>query len=77
MLHQDILVEKHVCIMSGYLYNKQLKVKEYLKVTTMKTFLFNIKSILNGSLLQYSGLGNPIDRGAWWATIHEVAKNQT
>ena len=24
--------------------------------------------------LQYSGLGNPIDRGAWWATVHGVAK---
>ena len=23
---------------------------------------------------QYSCLGNPIDRGAWWATIHQVAK---
>ena len=25
-------------------------------------------------LLQYSYLGNPKDRGAWWATIHEVRK---
>ena len=24
--------------------------------------------------LQYSCLGNPRDRGAWWATIHGVAK---
>ena len=23
----------------------------------------------NGSLLQYSGLGNPMVRGAWWATV--------
>ena len=28
----------------------------------------------NGSLLQYSCLGNPMDRGAWWATVHGVAK---
>ena len=28
----------------------------------------------NGNPLQYSCLGNPKDRGAWWATIHEVAK---
>ena len=27
--------------------------------------------------LQYSCLKNPIDRGAWWATAHEVAKSQT
>ena len=31
----------------------------------------------NGYLLQYSCLENPIDRGTWWATIHEVAKSQT
>jgi len=28
----------------------------------------------NGNLLQYSRLGNPMDRGTWWATIHWVAK---
>ena len=27
--------------------------------------------------LQYSCLGNPMDRGAWWATVHGVAKSQT
>ena len=31
----------------------------------------------NGKLLQYSFLGNPMDRGAWWATVHGVAKSQT
>ena len=28
----------------------------------------------NANLLQYSCLGNPIDRGAWQATVHEAAK---
>ena len=28
----------------------------------------------NGSPLLYSCLGNPIDRGAWWATGHGLAK---
>ena len=27
----------------------------------------------NGNPLQYSYLGNPMDRGAWWATVHGVA----
>ena len=27
--------------------------------------------------LQYSCLENPMDRGAWWATVHRVAKNWT
>ena len=31
----------------------------------------------NGKPLQYSCLGNPMDRGAWWATVHRVAKSQT
>ena len=29
----------------------------------------------NGNPLQYSCLGNSVDRGAWWATVHGVAKN--
>ena len=31
----------------------------------------------NGNPLQYSCLENPTDRGAWWATVHGVAKRQT
>ena len=27
-----------------------------------------------GSALQYSCLENPMDRGAWWAIVHGVAK---
>ena len=28
----------------------------------------------NGNPLQYSRLENPMDRGAWWATVHGVAR---
>ena len=31
----------------------------------------------NGSLFQYSCLENPMDRGAWWATVYGVAKSWT
>ena len=31
----------------------------------------------NGNPLQYSCLENPMDRGAWQATVHEIAKSQT
>ena len=31
----------------------------------------------HGNPLQYSCLENPIDRGAWWAMVHEVAKGWT
>ena len=29
----------------------------------------------NGNPIQYSCLGNPMDRGAWWDTVHGVAKS--
>ena len=28
-----------------------------------------------GNPIQYSCLENPMDRGAWWATVHRIAKN--
>ena len=31
----------------------------------------------NGNPLQYYCLENPTDRGAWWATVHGVAKSWT
>ena len=30
----------------------------------------------HGDPLQYPGLENLMDRGAWWATVHRVAKSQ-
>ena len=30
-----------------------------------------------GNPLQYSCLENPMDRGAWWATVHRVSKSWT
>ena len=29
----------------------------------------------NGNPLQYSCLGNPMDRGVWWATVHRVSES--
>ena len=31
----------------------------------------------NGTPLQYSCLENPMDRGAWWAAVHGVARSWT
>ena len=31
----------------------------------------------NGNPLQYSCLESPMDRGAWWTTVHGVAKSWT
>ena len=30
-----------------------------------------------GTSFQYSSLGNPMDRGTWWATVHRVTMSQT
>ena len=46
-------------------------------------YLQNYSSLLkehgegNGTPLQYSCLENPMDRGAWWAAVHGVAKSPT
>ena len=31
----------------------------------------------NGNPLQYSRLENPMDRGAWWATVHGLQESDT
>ena len=31
----------------------------------------------HGNSLEYSGLENPVDRGAWQATVHRITQNQT
>ena len=31
----------------------------------------------HGNPLQYSCLENPMDRGAWWATIHGVSRKES
>ena len=30
----------------------------------------------NGNPLQYSGLQNPMDKGAWWALVHGVVMSR-
>ena len=32
---------------------------------------------INGNPLQCSNLGNPMDKGAWWATVHTVKESCT
>ena len=36
--------------------------------------LGKVPGVGNGNSLQYSCLENSMDRGAWWATVHGVAK---
>ena len=44
------------------------------------SFLVTIRGFFgegNGTPIQYSCLENPMDRGAWWAAVHGVAKSRT
>ena len=45
------------------------------------TYIYTIPCIYtregSGDPLQHSCLENPMDRGAWWAAVHGVAKSQT
>ena len=55
-------------------WNKALKLernnlnRHYLQITSGER---------NGKPLQYSCLENAVDRGAWWAAVHEVAQSRT
>ena len=44
---------------------------------TRWTFIGKVMSLFNGTPLQYSCLENPINGGAWWATVHGVSKSRT
>ena len=39
--------------------------------------LGRLSGVGNGNPLQYSRLENSMDGGAWWATVHGVAKSRT
>ena len=45
----------------------------YIPCISIKVDVDNRES--NGTPLQYSCLENPMDGGAWWATVHGVAKS--
>ena len=58
----DWLIHTLYCIAQGTLFN---------------TLLWPICGEGNGTPLQYSCLENHMGGGAWWATVHGVAKSQT
>ena len=46
-------------------------------MTTINTLISFLNGVGNGTPLQYSCLENPMDRGAWWAAVHGVARSRT
>ena len=57
------------------------KMEYYSAIKIMKLYhllqLVIITGEGNGTPLQYSCLENPMDRGAWWAAVHGLAKSLT
>ena len=57
--------------------NKSKKTKWQMLWLYFCLFVILLSGEENDNPLQYSCLENPMDRGAWWATVHGVAKNQS
>ena len=77
-----------LCVRAGWMSNKlrnqyALTVKlEWAFGSKMRALVIagiyaNASGEGNGTPLQYSCLENPMDGGAWWATVHGVAKSWT
>ena len=70
-----------------YWYSSWLHASQWVQnLPTMKETQADVSSIPRsgrspgggyGNPLQYSCLENPMDRGAWWATVHRVTKSWT
>ena len=48
-----------------------------VQVTTGDYFQIRAPGDGNGYPFQYLCLENPMNRGAWWVTVHRVARSQT
>ena len=60
--------------------NTCILIKQFYQIFTVSPVYFQIlkeNGEGNGNPLQSSCLENPMDRGAWWATVHGVTKSWT
>ena len=62
-------------ILGASLVAQMVKISSAMQETQVQSL--EIPWRRNGYPLQYSCLQNPMDRGAYWATVHGVAQNQT
>ena len=60
-----------------YLFPQQFKICVRCAYACICVYAYAYVGEGNGNPLQYSCLENPIERGAWWATVHGVAKSRT
>ena len=60
----------------GFPYGSAVKKLPAVRGHRLNPWVGKIPGGGHGNSLQYSCLENPMDREAWWATIHWVAKSQ-
>ena len=74
---EDTAVDKRKPVLMGLASLVAQMVKNPLAMPETRVQLGREDPLEKGSPLHYSCLENPIDRGAWRATVHEVTKSQT
>ena len=67
----------HICTLTSNSHITPSWVEPKVSVLSCKVQIKLTSREGNGNPLQYFFLENPMDRGAWWAAVHVVAKSQT
>ena len=67
----------HMCIYMGFHNGFMDKETVQYRRHSFNLWVRKSPGIGYGNSLQYSRWENPMDRGAWWARVHGVAKNHT
>ena len=85
-LFSGYITQVHVCLEFFSYHSVQgayelsvlwVQYTRYNQNPQIKVSVVNIFGEGNGTPLQYSCLANPMDRGAWWAAVHGVARSRT
>ena len=61
------------CVRSALKKKKRMQCRRY----RFDPWVGKIPWRMKGNPLQYSCMENPVDREAWWATVHEITKSRT
>ena len=72
-----VLRRKAMTNLENILKNRDITLPTNVCLVKAKFFPVVIYGEGNGNPLQYSCLENPVDRGAWWGTVHGVAQSWT
>ena len=78
---EDVLVRKHTTACQLKPKPKKSRISSRITIPFMSDWVRSLGREApgggHGNALQYSCLDNPMDRGAWWATVHRVSKSPT